>query len=157
MKNICCCKNENEEQDGNYILAEIEIEKDDIYVEQRIINSYEESKRKKIWKDEKEKNDPKYKNEKEIKRYCTIKINDKKIDFNYFYKFKTKGKYILKYSFKKNIKNVAYMFYECRFLTNIDLSNFNTENVTNMSHMFSGCKYLTNIDLSILILKMLLI
>ena len=128
-----CYQKENEEQDGNYILAEIEIEKDDIY------------------------NDPKYKNEKEIKRYCTIKINDKKIDFNYFYKFKTKGKYILKYSFKKNIKNVAYMFYECRFLTNIDLSNFNTENVTNMSHMFSGCKYLTNIDLSILILKMLLI
>ena len=31
------------------------------------------------------------------------------------------------------------MFYDCSSLTNIDLSNFNTNNVTNMSYMFSAC------------------
>ena len=40
------------------------------------------------------------------------------------------------------------MFYECNSLTNIDLSNFNTQNVTNMSYMFYECSSLTNIDLS---------
>ena len=40
------------------------------------------------------------------------------------------------------------MFYGCSSLTNIDLSNFNTNNVTDMSWMFSECSSLTNIDLS---------
>ena len=40
------------------------------------------------------------------------------------------------------------MLKECSSLTNINLSNFNTNNVTDMSGMFSGCKSLTNINLS---------
>ena len=41
------------------------------------------------------------------------------------------------------------MFFGCNSLTNIDLSNFNTQNVTNMSDMFYGCnslikKYIIN-------------
>ena len=31
------------------------------------------------------------------------------------------------------------MFRGCSSLTNINLSNFNTNNVTNMSHMFREC------------------
>ena len=34
------------------------------------------------------------------------------------------------------------MFRECESLTNINLSNFNTQNVTNMSYMFFGCNSL---------------
>ena len=102
--------------------------------------------------------DYKYKNEEEIKKNCTIKINGKSIkSFTYFYKFKQEGNFKLEYSFINNIENVAYMFSECRSLTNIDSSNFNNEKVTNMSYMFSKCIYLTNIDLLILILKKLLI
>ena len=41
------------------------------------------------------------------------------------------------------------MFLDCNSLTNIDLSNFNTQNVTNMSGMFWNCSSLTNLDLSI--------
>ena len=52
---------------------------------------------------------------------------------------------------------MKYMFYECNSLTNIDLSNFNTQNVIDMNSMFYGCKSLTNIDLLILILKILYI
>ena len=35
------------------------------------------------------------------------------------------------------------MFHGCSSLTNINLSNFNTQNVTNMSWMFYGCSSLT--------------
>ena len=40
------------------------------------------------------------------------------------------------------------MFEECISLTNINLSNFNTNKVTNMSFMFSKCSSLININLS---------
>ena len=40
------------------------------------------------------------------------------------------------------------MFYQCSNLTNLDLSNFNTQNVTNMSWMFDCCESLTNLNLS---------
>ena len=46
------------------------------------------------------------------------------------------------------VTNMESMFYECRSLTNLDLSSFNTANVTNMGYMFGDCYSLTNLDLS---------
>ena len=43
---------------------------------------------------------------------------------------------------------MRFMFRGCSSLTNINLSNFNTNNVTNMSCMFRGCSSLANINLS---------
>ena len=40
------------------------------------------------------------------------------------------------------------MFYGCSSLTNINLSNFNTNKVTDMGCMFDRCSSLTNINLS---------
>ena len=40
------------------------------------------------------------------------------------------------------------MFKDCKSLTTLDLSNFNTENVTNMRSMFLNCGLLTSLDLS---------
>ena len=40
------------------------------------------------------------------------------------------------------------MFYGCKSLTNLNLSNFNTQNVNNMECMFSYCKSLNNLNLS---------
>ena len=37
------------------------------------------------------------------------------------------------------------MFRDCNSLTNLNLSNFNTQNVTDMEHMFSFCNSLTNL------------
>ena len=34
------------------------------------------------------------------------------------------------------------MFSDCKSLTNLNLSNFNTQNVTNMSDMFGYCELL---------------
>ena len=34
------------------------------------------------------------------------------------------------------------MFYKCKSLTNLNLSNFNTQNVTNLTRIFYGCELL---------------
>ena len=39
----------------------------------------------------------------------------------------------------KNVRNMGYMFYECKNF-NQDISNWNVSNVINMSAMFGGCK-----------------
>ncbi len=133
---------ENKNTIKNYIIAEINIQKNN--QNERIINSYEEVNRNKVFFEYKKE----YENEKEIKDNCEIRINNKIIKFCYFYEFKEKGKYNIKYIFKNNIKNCNYMFKDCNKLANIDLSNFNTNNVTNMRFMFYGCSQLTNINLS---------
>ena len=115
----------------NEITSEINI--NDNYSKKRIINSLENTKRE----------NPNFgwdkieikENEEEIKD-CEIYINDKKIDFTYYYTFDKKGKYIIKYKFKKLLNSTYFMFYECNSLLSLDLSNFNTQNVTNMESMF---------------------
>ena len=141
----------------NYIIAKINIKDEDINKKIKILSSYEESIRANPCKFSE--NDI-YKNEDQIKQ-CTIKINNEKIPFNYYYKFKSKGEYTIKYSFKNILKSLCFMFegcelitningmfYGCSSLTNINLSNFNTNNVTDMNGMFAGCSSLTNINLS---------
>ena len=137
--------NEDIQNNNNYIIAEINIKDEDINKDIRILNSYEECLR--AYQDINWLKDEIYKNEDEIKK-CEIKINDELISFNYFYKFKSKGKYIIKYSFKNILKNTTLMFYECKLLNIIDLSNFNTNNIIIMNCMFYGCSSLTNINLS---------
>ena len=134
----------------NYIISEIIIEDKDINKNIRIINCYEEFIRNKKIRENPNLNEELNKdlmNEEEI-RICEISINDKLIPFNYFHKFEEKGKYKIMYNFKKNLIRTCFMFYGCSSLTNIDLSNFNTQNITNMENMFFRCKSITNIDLS---------
>ena len=38
------------------------------------------------------------------------------------------------------------MFSGCTYLTNLNISNFNTQNVTNMNNMFADCSSLTNLN-----------
>ena len=82
----------------NYIISEINVEDEDVNKTIKILNSYEEYLRTNPGK---YKDEDIYKNENEIKR-CEIKINDEIIPFNYYHKFKSKGKYVIKYSFKNN-------------------------------------------------------
>ena len=143
----------------NFIISEIAIENNDINKNIRIINCYEEFIMNKcrenpnLNEEFKKKYYPNGKlnkdlmNEQEIK-ICEISINDKLIPFSYFHKFEEKGKYKIKYNFKTNLIRTNFMFCECKSLTNIDLSNFDTQNTINMDHMFYGCISLTNIDLS---------
>ena len=86
-------RNNKNHRNNNYILAEIYIDEDDIDEEFRILNSFEEYKRSYI--EGNLQTDYLYKNEKEIKENCEIKINNHQIPFSYYYKFKEKGKYII--------------------------------------------------------------
>ena len=47
----------------------------------------------------------------------------------------------------QNVTDMSWMFFDCWTLTSLDLKNFNTQNVTNMSLMFTGCSGLTSLDL----------
>ena len=125
----------------NFITAEINIKEKDINKKIRILNSYEEYFSTKAHYPEKE-----CFNENEIKK-CEITIDEKLIPFSYFYIFESKGKHIIKYSFKDNITKTLFMFQGCDLLTNINLSNFNSNNITNMRSMFNGCSSLTYINL----------
>ena len=130
--------------ENNYIVAEIYIGENDVDKNIRILNSYEECLRTvpdDVFKDEN------YKNENEIRK-CEIQINDKLIPFNYFFNFKSKGKYKIKYSFKNKLKNICFMFRGCSSLINIDLSQFNGNNIIDMHSMFDRCSSLKNINFS---------
>ena len=48
----------------------------------------------------------------------------------------------------QNVTDMGCMFYECSSLTSLDLSSFNTQNVTDISYMFYGCRRLQSLDLS---------
>ncbi len=48
----------------------------------------------------------------------------------------------------ENVTDMTYMFYFCTQLTELDLSGFNTGNVTDMTNMFSNCDALTNLNIT---------
>ena len=100
----------------NIIIGEFYINKDNINKDIRIINSFENMKKEKEWKNDK--NDYEYENEEEIKENIEIKIEGKIIEFSYYYKFKKEGKYNIEYSFKNNLTKTDFMFYDCWSLTN---------------------------------------
>ena len=87
------------------------IEKDKL--KQRIINSYENYQEESIIVLDG------IENEKEIKE-CDIYINDKKINFTYYYKFPYEGNYTIKYIFKKLLKSTNNMFSDCKIINIIE-------------------------------------
>ena len=66
-------------------------------------------------------------------------INDKKYKFKKFFKPDKEGIYKIRLVFNTSIKDCSYMFYNCSFISYIDLSSFDTKDVTNMREMFAGC------------------
>ena len=59
------------------------------------------------------------------------------------------GLYEIILKFNIFMKDCGFMFYNCKNITNIDLSLFDTKNITNMGGMFYGCSNLSNIDVSL--------
>ena len=47
-----------------------------------------------------------------------------------------------------NLDSCESMFWQCKEITEINLSNFNTSKVTNMKRFFSYCSSLTSLDLT---------
>ena len=128
---------------NNYIIGAIVINEYSLNKEIPIISSYEAYQRSKGYYN--------YSksccNEEEITK-CEIEIDGIKIPFSYSYKFNTIGKHIIKYSFKKNLINMDYMFYNCSSLTSLNFSCLNTKNVASMFNIFHKCSSLSFINLS---------
>ena len=78
-----------------------------------------------------------------------IYINNQKVEYSKYFKPEYDKLYIIKIKFNTNILVNCYkMFYQCKFITKIDLSSFHSEEVTNVSYMFSDCQNLSNINIS---------
>lgn len=46
------------------------------------------------------------------------------------------------------VTDMSYMFYDCWRLSDVDLSSFDTSQVTDMSYMFYGCEYMAGTDIT---------
>ena len=133
----------------NYIVSEIEVNEGMINQNIKIIGSYEECfEKNENNEDKKIRINNKYCNEKEIKENCEIRINGLKIDFCYYYQFEQAGIYKIEYIFKKKLQKINHLFYDCKYLTKIDLSNLVTLNISETKYMFYGCENLISINLS---------
>ena len=130
----------------NSIKGEIKIDSNNTNKNIQIINSFENYQRTRNV--ELNENDNINMNEEEIKENIEIKINGKTINFTYLHQFESNGVYQIEYIFKKFLKKTNHMFADCKYITNFDFSNFNTEYNENMSYMFSGCESLIKLDLS---------
>ena len=53
----------------------------------------------------------------------------------------------------QQVTNMHLMFYNCKSLNSLDLSNFNIKNVINMDYMFYNCNELKYIDISSFIIE----
>ena len=138
-------------EDENYITAEIFINENNINKDVNIIHSIEGENKEMIrggiifYGSSKDSSI----NQEKIKGdNVAIKINDELIPFSWTHQFKKKGKFKIKYIFKKSLRETVAMFYNCHLLINIDLSNFNSKNLEDISGMFCGCSSLTNINFS---------
>ena len=58
------------------------------------------------------------------------------------------AKGVWKYNLNDTVTNAVLMFSNCKNLSKLDLSNFDTSKVENMSSMFRSCENLTELDLS---------
>ena len=125
----------------NYIDAILNISKNDINQNIRIINSFEQYKSK---------GNNLIRNKNDIIDNLEININGKNVKPNYFIRTNSPGKYKIRYTFKNKLTRTDYLFAECQNLELLDLLNFNTRKVTNMSCMFYRCSSLKVLRLSTL-------
>ena len=126
---------------NNYFTCEYKISKDDLKEPIQIINCFDKEKKDYVNVDSKF-------NDKEILEHCELFINNKKIDFCFKFKFPEEGNYTIKIVCEQPLSNTSFLFYNCKNLISIDLSNFNTNFVEDMKFMFGNCISLTELDLS---------
>ena len=81
------------------------------------------------------------------KENTKLYIQNMETPFEKFFIPHEKGNYEIKLLLTENIKNCNYMFYNCKNITEIDLSSFNSENIKNIFCMFYECENLTKINL----------
>ena len=77
-----------------------------------------------------------------------IFINNNKYNYKKYFVPKKEGIYDIIIKLNIKMKDCSFMFCECNFLTEINLSSFESKDVNNTSYMFYGCDNLSDINLS---------
>ena len=78
-----------------------------------------------------------------------VYINDKKTNnYKKYFIPKKEGTYNIKIVLNIAMKDISFMFSDCRNIISIDLSSLDTSCVTDISHMFYQCSLLNKIDFS---------
>ena len=77
-----------------------------------------------------------------------VYINNTKIKYSKCFRPTKEGEYTIKLVFLKQITDCSYIFNNCRNITSIDLSSFDSSKVTHMNYMFSECYNLNEINLN---------
>ena len=72
-------------------------------------------------------------------------INNKK-KYKKYFKPKNEGIYTALLRFNISLKDFSYMFYNCKNIINIEISNFDSKIVINMSKMFAYCESLESLN-----------
>ena len=135
-----------ENKNGNYIKIELNIDKNIIGSNIRLLRQYEIYKRKFNFEIDdiivqiNDKNVPiLFNNINSNYSYETEKIYEFKWSFNEV------GTYVVKIIFKKPLSYCNYLFSDCEYITCIDCSNFDCSEVRECCYMFSGCSALKKI------------
>ena len=141
----------NNEKD-NYIILKINIDKENEEIFLKQFNTYKlfknfEPENIKIIIDN-ELVPVKYKNSKGEFKYNPQSIRSKDEDmilynlkecYDFYWKFPHEGIYIIKIIFKKKLYSCEKMFYNCKGITEIDLSSFDCSQVSSCKEMFYNC------------------
>ena len=75
-------------------------------------------------------------------------INGERYQFKKSFLAPKEGIYTVRIKLKTTLTDCSFMFTNCKFITHIDLSNFDTKNVVNMKRMFYDCDNLESINLT---------
>ena len=88
-------------------------------------------------------------NLKEInEKNTTLIIGGKIVPFKKFFIPKKSGIYSIKLIFKNKLTNCAYMFCNCKNITDANFSKFNMDNVIDTKYMFQKCYNLVSLNLT---------
>ena len=77
-----------------------------------------------------------------------IKFLEKAISLGGLFALSQADKIILEDLQMENVRTMEYMFLDCEFLTELEVSDLNTSNVISMYGLFYNCKTLTKLDVS---------
>ena len=119
------------ENSNNYISSQLTIKKGQDK-SQRIINSFENFKRKHLY-DWDWDNILAEKNEEQIK-LSKIYIDSRQVNFSYFHTFQEYGNYEIRYYFNEGINSINFLFINCECITSVDFSHFKIDKMKSISN-----------------------
>ena len=82
---------------------------------------------------------PDWNNKKEIEQNIDIYFEGKRLELNNRFKADKPGIYTIKLKFKKMVKSIKKLFYDCKNLINIDMTNLISNNLLDISYLFAKC------------------